>query len=213
MSATMKRYLPFGGIAFVLLALSVGAIADTDSTNPRGAGVEPVSEIEPAAREAMSVFQRGRVEADALSPYLAEKLGAQADFGTNPNLSRISIGNATSSLYVIPARGHVCAVLTVGAGANVTCPPTADIANGRAAPATVVNESRDIAIYGVVPDGVESVSVETGKTQSAAVRTEHNGYYTVVPAGTPLRTVSYTGPSGSVEFPIYDPTLVMERDE
>ena len=84
--------------------------------------------------------------------------------------------------------------------------------NGRAAPATVVIETGDIAIYGVVPDGVESVSVQTGTTESTAVRTEDNGYYTVVPAGTPLRTVGYTGPSGSVEFPIYDPTLVMEGD-
>jgi hypothetical protein len=130
----------------------------------------------------------------------------------NPNLSRVSVGNATSSLYVIPARGRVCAALTVGEGANVSCPPTADIADGRATPATVVVETGDIAIYGIVPDGVESVSVQTATTESTAVRTQGNGYYTVVPAGTPLRTVSYSGPSGSVEFPIYDPTLVMERD-
>lgn len=209
----LKRYLPSLIVAVVLLAMSVGAIADTDESNPRGSGVEQVTEIEPAARDAMSVFERPRGEADALPPYLARKMDAHADFGMNPALSRVSIGNATSSLYVVPARGHVCAALTVGEGVNVTCPPTADIADGRAAPATVVNETRDIAIYGVVPDGVESVSVQTGKTESTTVRTEHNGYYTVVPAGTPLRTVSYTGSSGSVEFPIYDPTLVMERDE
>lgn len=212
MRTIIKRYLPFGGVAFVLLALSVGAIAETDHSNPPSAGVEQVSEIEPAAQEAMSVFERSRGEVDALSPYLGEKMDVQADFGMNPALSRVSIGNATSSLYVIPARGHVCAALTVGEGANVSCPPTADIADGRAAPATVIGETGDIAIYGIVPDGVEAVSVQTGTTESTAVPTEGNGYYTVVPAGTPLRTVSYAGPSGSVEFPIYDPTLVMEGD-
>jgi hypothetical protein len=210
--AMLKRYLPILAVAVVLLAMSVGAIADTDESNPPGAGVEQVTEIEPAAREAMSVFERGRAAADALREDLATKMDAHADFGMNPALSRVSIGNATSSLYVIPARGHVCAALTVGEGANVTCPPTVDIAEGRAAPATVVVETGDIAIYGIVPDGVEAVSVQTGTTESTAVGTESNGYYTVVPAGTPLRTVSYTGPSGSVEFPIYDPTLVIEPE-
>jgi hypothetical protein len=209
----LKRYLPFTLVVAALLSVSVGAIADTDETNPPSAGVPQVNEIEPEAREAMAVFERDRGSADALRDDLATKMDAHADFGMNPALSRVSIGNATSSLYVIPARGRVCAALTVGEGANVTCPPTGDIAAGRAAPATVVLGTGDIAIYGIVPDGVDSVSVQTGKTGSATVETEGNGYYTVVSAGTPLRTVRYAGPSGGVEFPIYDPSLIAEEDE
>jgi hypothetical protein len=211
--AMLKRYLPFAVVAAVLLSVSVGAIADTDESNPPSAGVPQVREIEPEAREAMAVFERDRGPADALRDDLATKMDAHADFGMNPALSRISIGNATSSLYVIPARGRVCATLTVGEGANVTCPPTEDIAAGRSAPATVVLGTGDVAVYGIVPDGVDSVSVQTGKTESTTVETESNGYYTVVPAGTPLRTVRYTGPSGGAEFPIYDPSLIMGEDE
>jgi hypothetical protein len=211
--AMLKRYLPFTVVAVVLLSASVGAIADTDETNPPSAGVPQVREIEPEAREAMAVFDRGRGSADALRDELATKMDAHADFGMNPALSRVSIGNATSSLYVIPARGRVCATLTFGEGANVICPPTGDIAAGRAAPATVVLGTGDIAVYGIVPDGVDSVSVQTGQSASTTVEAEGNGYYTVVPAGTTLRTVRYTGPSGEAEFPIYDPSRIMREDD
>ena len=211
--AMLKRYLPFAAVTIVLLAVSVGAIADTDESNPPSAGMPQVTEIEPAALEAMAVFERGRVAADALRDDLASKMDANADFGMNPGLSRVSIGNATSSLYVIPAGGHVCAALTVGEGASMSCPSTDDIAAGRVAPVTVTLETGDIAIYGIVPDGVESLSVRTGVAASTEVEVEGNGYYTVVPAGTPLRSAAYTGPSGSVEFPLYDPSRVMEDDE
>jgi hypothetical protein len=211
--AMLRRYLPIAVVAAFVLALSVGAIASTDESNPPSAGVPQITEIEPAASEAMSVFERARGSADALRADLAAKMDSHADFGMNPGLSRVSIGNATNSLYAVPARGRVCAVLTVGEGANVTCPPTADIAGGQAAPATVVLATGDIAVYGLVPDGVDSVSVQTETTESTAVATQDNGYYTVVPAGTRLRTVRYGGPSGQVEFPIYDPSLVMNREE
>lgn len=208
--AMLRRYLPFGAIAAVLLAASVGAIAETDGSNPRGAGMPQISEIEPEAREAMAVFDRPRGEGDALPANLATRMDAHADFGMNPGLSRLSIGNLSNSVYVIPARDHVCAVLTLGEGANLSCPTTEAIAAGKAAAATVVLETGDIAVYGIVPNGVRSVAVRTGTSESNDIEASNNSYYTVVPAGAPLRTVGYTGPSGPVEFPIYDPSLVGE---
>lgn len=208
--ALLKRYLVFGAIAVVLLAASVGAIADTDESNPRGAGVPQVTEIESEARDAMAVFERPRGDRDGLSADLAEKMNVHADFGMNPALSRVSIGNLSNSVYVVPARDHVCAVLTVGDGASLSCPPTNAIGSGQAAPATVVLETGDVAVYGIVPDGVDSVTVRTGTSESTQIEASGNAYYTVIPAGTPLRTVAYVGPSGSVDFPIYDPSLVGE---
>ena len=209
----LKRHLPLATIAVAMLALSVGAIAATDENNPRGAGVPQITEIEPQARAAMAVLDRARGGGDALPTNLASKMDAHADFGMNPGLSRRSIGNMSNSVYVVPANDHVCAVLTVGEGANVSCPTTEDIAAGQAAAATVVLETGDVAIYGTAPDGAGSVAVQTGTTTSAAVASEGNAYYTVVPAGTPLRTVEYTGPSGTVEFPIYDPSLILDDEE
>ncbi|HEX2160835.1 MAG TPA: hypothetical protein VHF88_03345 [Thermoleophilaceae bacterium] len=186
----------------------MGAIADPDESNLPGAGMPQATEIDPEAREAMAVLDRPREAADAMSPDLAERIDARADFGMNPGLSRLSIGNATNSVYVIPANGHVCAALTVGEGANLSCRSNETIAGGKAAAATVVLETRDIAIYGIVPDGVESVSVHSGASEPSVVPTEGNAYYTVVPAGTPLKGVSYAGPSGPVEFPLYDPSRI-----
>ncbi len=134
----------------------------------------------------------------------------KADFGLNPDLARRAIGNLTSSVYVVPARAHICASLTDSQGVTVTCPSTDDVAEGKAGPATVAFETGGVAIFGIVPDGVDSVSVQTGTSDSADVATEDNAYYTVVPPGTQLRTVSYVGPSGPVEFPIYDPAAVFE---
>jgi hypothetical protein len=206
--ASIKRYLPFAAIAAVLLVASVGAVADPDESNPPGDGVPQVTEIEPEAREAMDVLDESRGAEDALPAQVAAPMDAQADFGMNPDLSRLSVGNATSSVYVVPADDHVCVTLTVGEGANLVCPPTADIASGRAAPATVVLTTGDIAVYGAIPDGVESVEVHTGTSTSTRVAAEGNVYYTVAPAGTRLRKVTYDGPEGVVEFPIFDPSAV-----
>lgn len=205
-----KRVLLLSIVALALIVGSVGAIADGDDNNPPSAEATQVTTIEPRARAALDVLDEDRDAGDALPDQVAEPMDEEADFGMNPDLSRLSIGNMTSSVYVIPARDHVCASITVGQGANTTCPETDDVVDGKAGAATVVLETGDVAIYGLVPDGVESVSVQTGTTTSTEVATEDNAYYTVVPHGTQLRTVSYIGPSGPVEFPIYDPALALE---
>lgn len=209
--AMLKRYLPILVVALALLVVgAVGAVADGDDSNPPSAGIAQITTIEPEAKDALEVLDESRASSDALPDQVADKMDEEADFGMNPDLSRLSIGNATSSVYVIPARDRVCASITVGQGANITCPSTEDVADGKVGAATVVLETGGIAIYGLVPDGVESVSVQTGTSASTELATEDNAYYTVVSPGTPLRTISYVGPSGPVEFPIYDPTLALE---
>lgn len=209
----LRRNVPLTLLtAATLVAVSATAIATGDESNPPSDGPSQITEIEPEAREAMAVLDRDRTAGDALPEALATKMDEHSDFGMNPNLSRLSIGNMTNSVYVIPANGHVCASLTVGDGANLTCPPTGDIAAGKVGAATVTLETGGIGIYGLVPDGVESVSVQTATSESTGVATEDNAYYTVVPAGTPIRTLRYTGPSGPVEFPIYDPASASDGD-
>jgi len=192
----------------VLLFLvgAVGAAAIGDESNPPSAGYPQVESIEPDAREAMSVLGEPRVASDGLPRGVAARMDARASFGMNPDLSRLSIGNATSSVYVIPANDHVCASLTVGEGASLICPSTSDVADGQAGPATVSIETGDIAIYGIVPDGVGSISIQA-EGSAFDVETERNAYYTVVAAGTPLRAVSYEGPNGPVELQIHDPAV------
>jgi hypothetical protein len=52
------------------------------------------------------------------------------------------------------------------------------------------------------------VTVLTGGSGSvdAEVEAESNAYLAVLPDGTTPESASYTGPSGTVEFPLYDPS-------
>lgn len=207
----LRRYLLLVSSALVLFIMAaIGATADDDDNNPPSNLVTQVAAIEAEASNVLEVLRRGRVAGDALPPEYAGRMNEKASFGMNPGLSRRAIGNLTHSVYVIPARGHVCASLTDGQGATVICPPLQDLIEGNVGAATVALETGDVAVYGVVPDGVGSISVLTGSSSSIDVPTEENAYYTVVPSHTRLRAVSYVGPSGPVEFPIYDPTIAAE---
>jgi hypothetical protein len=196
-------------IALALLAaMAVVAVADGGDDAPPRVEADQITAIEPDAKEAMTVLEEPRVTADRLPADLAETIDERADFGMNPDLSRRAIGNASNSIYALPANDHVCAALTLGEGANLNCATTDQIAAGESGPATVVLATGDVAIYGLVPNGVEAVSVQTGTDVSTTVNTQDNAYYTVVQAGTPLRSVAFDGPSGRVDFPISDPAEV-----
>lgn len=209
----IKRYLILIGIPVALLIGAVGVGATGDDSNPPSADIAQVAAVEAEAREVLEVLDQSRGPGDALPTEVFSQMEEKESFGMNPALSRRAVGNITNSVYVIPARGHVCVSLTDGDGATVICPTTGEVAEGIAEPATVSLASGGVAVYGVVPDDVDSVSVQTGTTGSVEVTVEDNTYYTVVPSGTPLRKVSYVGPSGPVDFDIYDPARVMEATQ
>jgi hypothetical protein len=207
-----RRYLSLGFGALILLVFgSVGAIADGDQSNSPSTQSAQVEAIEPAAKQAVGLLEESRGPGDELPDEFEARMGEKADFGLNPDLSRRAIGNLTSSVYVVPARAHICASLTDSQGVTLTCPSTDEVAEGKAGPATVAFETGGVAVFGIVPDGIDSVSVQTGTADSIDVATQDNAYYTVLPPGTTLRTLNYVGPSGPVEFPIYDPAAVFEE--
>jgi hypothetical protein len=205
-------------LAITVSALLMGGAAaagadDHEEPTPPGANIEQVSSIEPAAIDAMSAFDGGRTVTDDMPGAIAERLDRRPLFGMNPSLSRLVVGNASNSLYLIPANDHVCAALTVGDGANYSCRTISTIAGGQAGAATVLLETGDIGVYGMVPDGVASVALNIGVSDTAAVAVADNAYYAVVQAGTALRTIAYSGPAGAVEFPIYDPSQGREVEQ
>jgi hypothetical protein len=208
----LRKTILIAIVAAFALAMASSGVAEKDPSNPPGSDVPQVQAIEPAAEDALSVLGRERSGIDRLPGDMEARLDRHADFGMNPRLSRVSIGNAINSVYLIPARDHVCAGLTVGEGMAIMCPSTEDIAAGKAAPSTVGLTTRDIGIYGVVPDGVEEVTIHAGAPSEARpVPVQANAYFTVVQAGTPLHTVRYMGPEGRlVEFEIIDPSRAFE---
>jgi hypothetical protein len=210
---SVKRNIPIIAAVFAsVAAMSVAAVAQSGDAPSPGEGVPQVTTVEADAQRAMDVLDTARTSSDAMPADVAESLDDHAKFGMNPDLSRESINTIANDVYVIPADDHICSSLTVGDGANLSCAETSDVAAGQVGASTVTLEGGGIAIYGIVPDGVESVTVKTGTSTSTSVATDENAYFTVVPKGTPLRTVGYTGPSGVVEFPIYDPAVVFDEE-
>jgi hypothetical protein len=209
---TIKRNIPMTIAAFVALAaMAVAAVAQGGGTPP-GEGVTQVTAIEQQAHEAMDVLDTPRGQGDALPSEVADSLDEHAKFGMNPDLSRSAIDTAANDVHVVPADDHVCTTLTIGDGASISCPATEDVASGDVGPTVVTLEGGAIGIYGIVPDGISSVTVETGESDSDVVEVTANAYFTALPEGTPLRTLSYTGPSGVVEFTLHDPAVVFEEE-
>ncbi|NLT07007.1 MAG: hypothetical protein GXY03_11950 [Solirubrobacterales bacterium] len=207
----MRAKLKFLLAALTTLALGVVAVAATadedGSSQPPGSDLSVATAIEPAAAAAIARLAEPRVAGDELPGDLAERAEDRPLFGINPELTRRAIANTTLSLYLLPGSGHVCSMLTdSGAGAALNCDSTADVAAGLSRPATVVLSTGDIAVYGLVADGIDSVTLATGVADTAAVDVEGNGYLAVVESGTALRHVAYEGPSGQVALEIVDPS-------
>jgi hypothetical protein len=204
-----KRDLRLGvAICAAVLTMAVAAVAQDDDGTPvaPGGDVAQVTAVESTARQAASVLERSRHASDELPDEVMERIDAEPRFGMNPGLARRAIASPSSSLYLVPANGHVCAALTVGEGASLSCPETVDLAAGQSSAATVLLAGGAIAIYGLVPDGVETVAVDTSYDGLEQAEVTGNAYMAVVPGGTELDSVTYDGPSGVVEFPIYDPS-------
>jgi hypothetical protein len=208
---TFKRNIPITtAVIAAVAAMSVAAVAQSGGSSP-GDGVPQVTTVEAEARAAMEVLDEARAASDAMPADVAEAIDEHAKFGMNPGLSRKSIETISSAVYVIPADGYVCYSLTVGDGASIGCAETDDVAAGKVGATTVTLPAGGIAIYGIVPDGVDSVTVHTGTSDETVVEVTDNAYFTAVPEGTELRKVSYTGPSGLLDFPIYDPAVAFDE--
>lgn|GEM_PF-1570276 len=193
--------------------VSIAAVAhgegDIEQASP-GEGIATIETIEQSAKDAMSVLRQPRSPSDSMPTDAAERFRERGAFGMNPALSRRTTGDTTHSVFVVPARDHVCVSLTVGQGAAMSCAETSDITAGKVGGGTVTLEGGAIGIVGMVPDGVRSVTLGTGKTDTTTIATVDNTYFTAVPEATVLRTIGYVGPNGAVEYPIYDPALAFE---
>jgi hypothetical protein len=201
-------------LGLVLVALSSAvAVAEVASDDPAapGQGVDRVTQIEEPAREALGVLREARGGDDSMPADAAAAFTERASFGMNPALSRLAIANLRNSIFVVPARGHTCASMLSGAGAVMQCPKTSDISAGRAGASTAMIDGTAIAIWGVVRDGIESIELRIGG-EIQAVEPQANVYLAIVPAGSPLESVSYVGPSGRVTYPIYDPSKVFDSE-
>lgn len=199
-----KKWFSGACVAACLVAGGVvaGAGAEDGSTpapEPEAAAVEaaPVQSVEPEQAEDIGQLRRGRTGDDALPPTWREALteGENADehWGANPALAR----HTAPGVWIVPGDGYVCvASRTPDDGAlGFGCATPEDVDRGLLAPSDV-DEHGNGVLTGVLPDGVEEVTLVDldGSTRTAEV--DRNTYRAAIDAN--LKEVRFRGSDGGL---------------
>lgn len=205
-SATRRRLLGSVVVAVVLVALSVAGVAvsgafpaSTPSKPPAApAGAAVATTVPQADAQALSVLARPRTAADAIPAGIAPTFSAAS--GANVELSR-KVETPDGPVWLVPGTGSLCLVTRGGA----VCGAAASAAEGRlaqeesvegAAPVKISEvESAPKEVSGVVPNGVETVTVHLLSGGTSTLTVHENVYMGVV--GGSVSTVTFTGPNGS----------------
>lgn len=184
--------------AGLCIGVAVIAVAQGPSDGPPGPErLGTVAKTSEQQEQSLSILRRARVATDRLPPELVARL-SETPFGANGALSRRAFSRGEESVFVIPANERVCLAMDEAKGATITCPPDRAVADGSSVGTT--SFASQVAVYGLVPDGVDAVSVRLATGEQVASETAGNAYLVHV-QGEP-RSLAFEGPSGRVEAPI-----------
>jgi hypothetical protein len=195
----------FGGVCVAACLGAGGVVAgagadgnDAPAPPPEYAAADaaPVTAVEPAQAKEIGELRRGRTSDDALPSHWKQALTDPSDanehWGANPSLAR----RTAPGTWIVPGDGYVCvANATPGEGAlGFGCATTEDVDRGLLAPSDVDANGNGV-LTGVVPDGVNEVTLvdRDGSTRQGAV--DHNTYRVAINAD--LKEVRFTGSDGA----------------
>jgi hypothetical protein len=200
----MKTML--GGACLAVCLAGGTAIATAgDEVDPapvpeaQAAQAEPVSAVPEEQAEQIEQLDRPRNSDDALPKEWREKLttGDESDehWGANPSLAR----RTAPGTWIVPGDGYVCvANATPGEGAlGFGCAATDDVEKGLLAPADVDANGNGV-LTGVLPDGVNEVTLVDQDGGSRTVAVERNTYRAAIDAN--LKEVRFTDADGGVRI-------------
>ena len=170
---------------------------DPDESQPAAAEAAPVSSIQPDQADELAQLRRARSSDDALPPRWGQDLtgdgGDEEHFGANPALSR----RTGPGVWLVPGDGFVCVANTTpdDGGMGLGCATPEDVDRGLLAPSDVDANGNGV-VTGVVPDGVDRVTLvdRDGSTRTAAV--DRNTYRAAIDAK--IKEVRFTGADGGV---------------
>ena len=194
-----------GGLA---LAGTFNQTAEDPQAWVNGQRVAPEQAIPPDQSADLAILRRPRVASDALSQAQASDYTNTPDaaYGPNPALSRRAEGFTAGAAFLIPGNGNICfeAHFPV-AGGGGTCGSDSEYPAGRVM-IFGFNESAPglIGVAGVVPDGVNMVTVTPANGPVQTLPVHENVYMTEIPHGD--FSVSFDGPNGPVSLNASDPT-------
>jgi hypothetical protein len=202
--ARRRRALLLAGVALILACSGGVALAGagTSATAPQ-ASAPPTSEapvassVEPALLEAFALMRRPQTQADAI-PASAQPAFSQAS-GANPGLARRVSDGAGAEAWLIPGSGSACILARAPAYAigGAVCVPTAA---ARAGELDVQSASSLLPgselVAGVVPDGVEAVTLQLADGSSSHVQVREGVYLALVPGA--VTSIDASGPGVSI---------------
>jgi hypothetical protein len=161
---------------------------------PRREPTPKVGEVSAQLAENFAILRRPQVESDRLPGCHVTMFegGGIGRCGLNPALARRA-ATQTGDVWVVPGNGYVA--LDVG---GIVCTRTAVVAmQGMVTWTSLGKDGKDI-VHGLVPDGVEEVTLVAANNASITVVINDNVYGVVL--GGHFRSGRLSGPIGTVEF-------------
>lgn len=203
--------------AAVLATVVVTAVALAQGESDQGSrahspSTAPSVSTNPAD---LGAFARARTSEDNLPTVAANEVDSIGPEGTVVPDSVKAAELGDRSVYLTPAPDAVCLALAEQSlGAAVNCVPLKAVNEGSAAPSFVMTECTGpppeegppvcdgFVLYGVVPDGVDEVTIE-GTTRSTEVAVSDNAFIYEGPMAQAVRSIRYvTGSGQEVRLPV-----------
>jgi hypothetical protein len=183
----MRRRYIVGVVTVIVVGATASVALSQSGGNGDPAAPNPVSsEVDQRLTGHLAVFRRAAEARDALRGVNAVGHGDITRGGANPSLARLVGEDERFKLYAVPGADSLCEVLqSEGLGAGSVCVTVTEaIETGEAVTTGAAGSGTDRMVYGIAPDGFDSVrfTSPSGEVTSAAIKDD--GYIARVPAGT-----------------------------
>jgi hypothetical protein len=188
------RLLVLGLIGTALLTGAASGCGQSADSSPSA----PAATADSEAKRAFGVLRRARRAEDEMGP-AARGVTDEGSLGRHHNVdpaeARRVAPAARTKVWVAPGDGSICLLnLPSGAdGAATSCTPVDDAENGEGV--VTVSYSKDqVDIFGIVPDGVDTVTLELADGTTQRLRVRDNVYF--ASAAAPSKTITFEDPAG-----------------
>jgi hypothetical protein len=189
------------GVGIAVAATTTGGV--TPAEYHHGARAQVVTTVAPTVASSFSVLTGSVTAADALpASFIATHQNSPlvGELGVNLNLAHLARGVTVGAAWVVPGVTGVCLVVSRYGNGEITgtgCSGDASVIAGEmrftsGTPDGVGGEF----IAGLVPDGVDNVSLKFADGSSRTLAVHDNVYTTDVTKGSPS-AVSFSGPGGT----------------
>lgn len=196
----MSRKTRLAVVATLVVTIGAGSVAavaqqNEDHRTPK----EAVASVDGHVAASYSILSRPAQPTDTVPAATAEHYGKANTTGLNAGLARLALSTETSNVFVAPAQDAICVLVVAKSDDSTftTCAPNEVLESERNTPSGNIEYDR-LALFNVVPDGVEIVTLAfaDGHRESHAV--ENNVYYIETAVSAKPTTLSYDGPNGTV---------------